>query len=330
MALLKKPGEVNSVKKFKVLIYGQPGIGKTTLALSADNPVLIDLDQGMDRVDPRFQVPSLQAQNYGEVLSLLQSNEINEFRTIVIDTLGKLVDMMAEHIIKTNSKMGQRNGALTQQGYGVLKSEFRSFFKLVASKNKSIIFVAHEAEKREKDSANEDITVKRPDVVGSSGKELIKELDIMGYMQMRGNKRSITFSPQENAYAKNSLGIDDYLQVPDIKSGNNFMQTAIFDVATAQAKEKIVMKKAYDDLISTYKEAIELLATSADLNESFKTLGEAEHVWDSKMVIWKLLQAKSKELKLTYDKDTKKFIKPEVVEEVPEVVEEKTEEKKGD
>ena len=46
MALIKKPYELTFQPKIKALIYGEPGTGKTTLALSAPNPLLIDCDGG--------------------------------------------------------------------------------------------------------------------------------------------------------------------------------------------------------------------------------------------------------------------------------------------
>ena len=42
-----------SNKNIIVIISGLPGVGKTTLALSAPDVVLIDADEGMARVNPR-------------------------------------------------------------------------------------------------------------------------------------------------------------------------------------------------------------------------------------------------------------------------------------
>lgn len=47
MSLLTQPSELKHNQPISCLIYGQPGTGKTTLALSADKPVLIDLDRGL-------------------------------------------------------------------------------------------------------------------------------------------------------------------------------------------------------------------------------------------------------------------------------------------
>ena len=48
--MIKKASEIiNTDKKIRLLIAGYPGIGKTTLALSAPKPLLIDVDRGTDR-----------------------------------------------------------------------------------------------------------------------------------------------------------------------------------------------------------------------------------------------------------------------------------------
>lgn len=47
-------------KKIRMLIAGYPGIGKSTLALSTPNPLHIDVDFGIDRIEPRYRVPYIQ------------------------------------------------------------------------------------------------------------------------------------------------------------------------------------------------------------------------------------------------------------------------------
>ncbi len=77
MTLLKKPSEISQSVLIKGLIYGQPGTGKTTLALSAPNAVLIDADRGLHRVEKRFQTASLPLEDYKSLLELMQSDELN-------------------------------------------------------------------------------------------------------------------------------------------------------------------------------------------------------------------------------------------------------------
>jgi AAA domain len=168
----------------------------------------------MRRVEKRFQVPSLPLNDYKDILALFESTELNPFDTIVIDTLGKLIDRMGEYVVAENPKNGNGKGSLSMQGWGALKVEFQRLLKLAQSKNKHLIFVAHDRE--DKDGETRFV---RPDVSGSSGKDLVKDLDFMGYMEMRGNKRTISFTPTEKYYAKNALKLAPVIDVPDTEKG---------------------------------------------------------------------------------------------------------------
>ena len=54
--MIRNPNDIQEgAKKIRMLIAGYPGIGKSTLALSAPNPLHIDVDFGIDRIEPRYQ-----------------------------------------------------------------------------------------------------------------------------------------------------------------------------------------------------------------------------------------------------------------------------------
>ena len=56
-----------SKQTFSAIIYGSPGIGKTTLACSAPKPLLIDFDRGVSRVRADHRVTTVVADTYEEV-----------------------------------------------------------------------------------------------------------------------------------------------------------------------------------------------------------------------------------------------------------------------
>lgn len=104
MSLFKKPSELAINSTIKVLIYGAPGMGKSTLGLSAPSPVLLDFDGGVQRVNGAFQVPTLQVEKWDDVIAAL-NEDLSEYKTIVIDTAGKALDFMSAYIIKNEPKM---------------------------------------------------------------------------------------------------------------------------------------------------------------------------------------------------------------------------------
>lgn len=113
MGLIKRPNELTVKTTLSALIYGQPGMGKTTLALSAPNPVLFDYDGGIHRVNAAHRVPTVQITSWDETNQVLSSEEIKEFSTIVIDTAGKMLSFMDKAIMAANPKMKKADGTLS-------------------------------------------------------------------------------------------------------------------------------------------------------------------------------------------------------------------------
>lgn len=304
MALIKNPNEISATGTLAGLIYGQPGVGKTTLALSAPDPVLIDADNGLKRVKKRFQCPSLPLKDYKEFLDLLNSDELAPFKSIVFDTLGKLVDMMGDYVATLAPANKQGNGALTQKGYGALKVEFQRMLRLVKQRGKHLVFVAHEREEKDGDTK-----IIRPDVSGSSGKDLVKDLDFMGYMEMYGDKRTISFSPTEKYYAKNSIGLTQRLDVPDPDAaGNNFVQKHVIDAYAARVSEDDAENQRYDALLANLYAIIDATVDGKMADEALATVNMAPVLWDSTRQAKSRLAAKVKLLGLIYDRTTGKFI----------------------
>ena len=65
------PNEIEPLKHISVLIYGQPGIGKTTLACSAADAVLFDYDGGVNRINPAHMIPTLQVESWEDTSEAL-------------------------------------------------------------------------------------------------------------------------------------------------------------------------------------------------------------------------------------------------------------------
>lgn len=103
--MIRNPNDIQEgAKKIRMLIAGYPGIGKSTLALSAPNPLHIDVDFGIDRIEPRYRKPYIQPQSYDEILGDLTPINLQDFDTLVFDTGGKLISLMSLWAIKKDPK----------------------------------------------------------------------------------------------------------------------------------------------------------------------------------------------------------------------------------
>lgn len=310
MSMFKKPSELAYNSTIKALVYGQPGLGKSTLALSTPNPVLFDFDGGIQRVNGAFQCPTLQVQNWNEVLQALQELETqsNDFKTIVIDTAGKMLDYMSTYIIQQDNRLGKRDGSLTLQGFGARKIMFINFLKRVSMMGKHVIFVAHERE--EKDG---DIRIVRPEIGGSSAGDLIKELDLVGYMQAIGNKRTISWTPQEKFYAKNTCNLPPMQEIPVIIDaqgkiiGHNDFMSNIFENYDSYLKQESNTRKEYDELISEIEGEVACISDAEQANSYVLSMKDKKQIWDSNAHAKSLITDRCKELGLKFNKNTKKY-----------------------
>ncbi len=183
-----------TVDRLNMVIYGPPGLGKTSLAFTAEAPLLLDFDNGGYRAANRKDM--VRIETWGDAAGIT-GDDLAPFKTVIVDTAGRALDTLTADIIRTNPKHG-RGGALTLQGYGELKSRFGAFLKLLNSFGKDVVLIAHMDEQR-----NGDEIIERLDVQGGSKGEIYKAADAMGRLVISNGQRRLMFSPTDAAFGKN-------------------------------------------------------------------------------------------------------------------------------
>jgi len=303
--MIKKPSELTfDDKKLSMIIAGVPGIGKTTLALSSPKPLLIDLDNGVSRVEARFRTDTAIESSYKELIDDLSQADLSKYETIVIDTGGKLLEMMKPVVINEDAKNGKRDGNLSLQGYGAVKKKFREFISFVRGLDKNLIIVFHASEV----SLDNDTTGLRIRIEGSSRDDVWDDMDIGGFVEMKGKRRVIGFSNCERYYAKGTHGIHGEYEIPllDSESKNNFISD-LFKKIKADLKKETEDVEKYNQVMSGIKPFIDKASSVEQLNKLFDKYNEMEHYLTSKKELGFALQQKAKELGVRYDKDSKCF-----------------------
>lgn len=301
--MIKRSNEINHEANLAVLLYGKPGSSKSTTACSAPAPLLIDFDRGIHRIHPPARPNSyIQPTSYKELLDDI-SGDLSEYKTIIIDTLGRMLELIAEHAKIINPKFAQSDGTLTLKGWGWLGGEFCNFAKRLKALKKHVIYVAHASE--EEDNG---VKVYRVDAGGRARKEIFKDMDIVGFMEIQGILPIVNFAPSERFYTKNSIGITEFERLPNILQGapNNYLTNLFLRVAQKQALDGEINLK-YVEVKTEINNLIEGVKDPATANTCLDKLNKLEHVYHSLAEGKHLLTGKVKAIGLTYDRETMKF-----------------------
>lgn len=307
--MIRNPNEIQEgAKKIRMLIAGYPGIGKSTLALSAPRPLHIDVDFGIDRIEPRYRKPYIQPKSYDEILEDLTPINVQDFDTLVFDTGGKLISLMSQWAIKKDVKYGQRDGSLSLKGYGFIGREFQRlmdycFYEL----DKHIVVVFHAIE--EKDGDNTRLRIK---VEGQTKNNVWEPMDLGGFVEIQGNNRTIGFSNCERYFAKGTRGIHGVWQVPELgpDKPNDFL-TRLFAqynaLSAAEVAQNEKEQEAYEAAMAEGQEIVAGITDADSANAAMSKIKAVNHALTSKKEVNAAFNAKIKELGLFYDKVLKKY-----------------------
>ena len=295
MTLIRKPAQLNVPQTVKAMLYGQAGMGKTTLALSAPKPLLLDFDGGVHRVNLGHQVDTVPISNWKEANEVLRE-DLSAYSTIVVDTIGKMMDYNILYIC---------NGGIPQiKDWNKINMEFSNFTRNVSALNKNVIYVAHRDVRKEGDD-----NVFIPALRDKSYTAIVTELDLLGYVEAKGTQRTITFNPTSRNDGKNTCNLPGLMNIPTVVDAqgsallNNFFQTQIIAPYIANQQKRVDAAKAYDAVISEIKENIILITDELSANDFIERIDLFEHVGNSKTIAGQLIAAKAMELGLKLNKN---------------------------
>lgn len=265
------------IENLIVFIYGDPGIGKTSLAFSATKPILFDFDKGAHRAG-KFRKDTVPVAKWADVAQLT-ADDLSGYDTIVIDTAGRMLDVIIADLVKDQKNCRKNSTELSIQGYGTLNKRFVAWLNLIRSFGKDVVLLAHSAE----DKKGDDVIV-RPDMVGGSKKEAYKVADMMGFMttiQGRdGNEKLISFSPSAAHHAKDSGAIGN-MTLPDLDKNPStlaeLIQRAKDHINSLSESQAAMMQE-----LEAYRGDCMAAENASDLNE-LKARLDPNHIFRKEM-----------------------------------------------
>lgn len=311
MSLIKKSNEIAIQRNVKMMVYGQAGMGKTTLALSAPKPLLLDFDNGVKRVNNAHlgdNVGIVQIGNWQDVVTLLNTEtaELAPFETIIVDTIGKMMDFIVSY------RCGGRNPRV--QDWGTINSDFKWFVNALSGLGKHIVFVAHRDSRKEGDD-----TVFVPALREKSYNSIVTELDLLGYLEMKNEngvqKRSIIFDPTSRNDGKNTCQLPGVMFIQNIldQNGtptgtNDFIEKHIIAKYQNMIAVKEKAKQEYNKALDEIKDAVELITDAQGANHFIEHIKDYANLGNSILIYARdIFGKKAKALGLKYNKETKLY-----------------------
>jgi len=141
-------GRIDSPQR--VLLYGPGGIGKSTLAALAPNPVFLDIEGGTRELD----VPRVEGiRDFADLRACLQSNALDGYGTIIVDSATKAEEFAVAHTLANtpHEKPGIKITSVESYGFGKgMQHVYDTFLHLLSDldsqirRGRHVVLVAHE------------------------------------------------------------------------------------------------------------------------------------------------------------------------------------------
>jgi phage nucleotide-binding protein len=207
MARIAKPETTSQF--LKVLIYGEPGVGKTSLCGSAPNTLLIDVERGSrtlvgTSVDVLEYVSFQQVDKFVDLL-VADDPAFSKYDTIAFDSLSELQRRVLDSQLDVTSKTtGTKTYKASWDHYGPntqMLRELMSRFRDVPNKN--LIVTAQT--KLDKDETT-GITFNRPDLTPKLNATITAMFDIVGFLKINSKgERVLQVQPSKTVVAKSRI-----------------------------------------------------------------------------------------------------------------------------
>lgn len=199
-----------TIHNSKLLIYGPPKVGKTTLAaqLDPDHTLFLATEPGQDALEV-YRQPIRSWEEFLTTGRELMKGE-HDFKLLVVDTVDELARLCAEHVVTglAGDRKGFTHASDFEYGkaWDAISQEFRLRVAKLCNLGLGVMFISHVKEAMVKTRTGAEISKLAPDV-GQKGmrKWLLGFVDLVAYAHViqtsDGEQRVLQLQPTENVEA---------------------------------------------------------------------------------------------------------------------------------
>lgn len=234
-----------------MLVYGDPGVGKTSFIGTAKNVLIADTESGLLALKDQ-DVPYVAIRKWADIEELYRylRDEKHDFKVIAIDTMTELTKKLVQEM-EEGKKFTNASGGLTLQGWGEVIKKVRNTVRAFRDLNISVIFTAH----AQFESTDEASKMRVPMLQGKLPMELASMVDIVGYMEVVGDgedkKHVIRAESSQKYYAKDRTETSDGIMKPDFEE----IRQAVFENKKFAWTKKV--EKVQDEKNADFEKGLE-------------------------------------------------------------------------
>jgi len=251
----------------RIVIHGGPGVGKTTTAAYAPDPIIMPLESG----EGLLSLDELPRPNsYGDVMEMLAELHTSEhgYRTLLVDTIDKLEPLVWDQVC--NDKGGGGKNAKTniedfgfQAGYKQSDPYWIAFFRALDALRRSgmtIVVLSHTEGRTINDPLRGDYNQWTPKLHKRANALLFEWADLVGLLEIERmvlkdengkpaksnstGQRILHLEDSGGMLAKNRYRLPAEIRIPGPDQGNPF--DALREPIVAAMKEVMESRKQAD------------------------------------------------------------------------------------
>lgn len=163
-------------KKVNFIVYGVPGIGKTSFSALTPNVLVLDTEGSSKHIEGLNRKDIKELREIDDVLFQLKKPE-NKIETVVIDSLDEMVNNFAKNEARAKGFVN-KSGNLTLEGYGILRDRFMDLMRKFRDAGVNVCITCH--------AANEDVPGEgkmwRMKLPSDYAREVMAMMDAVGFL----------------------------------------------------------------------------------------------------------------------------------------------------